>query len=85
MTRSRNYKILAVLDLSEEGDPPLRDPNGTTGRFVRPHPVRSLDYVVEDGLRSEPLAYSGEHLEHDPKLTVQRRAGWHHMPLGVKI
>ena len=60
-------------DLSAEGVPPLRDPS--SGQFARPYifPVQS----VGDALSSGPLAY--------PKLTVQRRRGWHHMPLGVRI
>ena len=71
------------VDLSEEGDPPFCDPSSDqcASRRLR---VQSLD-----GLRPEPLAYSGtevhEHLKHDPELTVQRRSGWHHAPLGVLI
>jgi len=64
-----------AVDLSAEGVPPLRDPS--SGQFARPcrFPVQSLDgSIVGGGLTS------GQHLEHDPKLT---RGGWHHMPLGV--
>ena len=75
------------VDLSEEEDPPLRDPS--YGSTERPHrrrqlPIQSLDAnVVGGGLRREPLAC--EYLEHDSKLTVQLCGGWHHMPLGVLI
>jgi len=70
------------VDLSEEGDPPFCDPSSDQSARRR-LPVQSLD-----GLRSEPLAYSGEvheDLGHGPELTVQRRGGWHHAPLGVLV
>ena len=58
------------VDLSEEGDPSFFDPSSDQCARLRVH-------------------YSGtevhEHLKHDPELTVQRRSGWHHAPLGVLI
>ena len=67
-----------AVDLSTEGVPPLRDlSSGTDPHRLWRLPVQSFHGSIVAGRLS-----SGQHLEHDPKLT---RGGWHHMPLGVSF
>ena len=74
LKNSRPVSERRSANSSEGGDPPLRDPSNEG-----PHRC----WLPLDGLRSEPDTEVCEHLDHDPKPTVQLRGRWHNMPLGV--